>query len=64
MLQSTPGKLADPLVSSKKIEGVAEAKTKSLWKTLYDYSRSEKSTGSIIDGHIISNFSVEEKIKR
>jgi len=41
-----------------------EAKTESLWKTLYDYSRSEKSTGNEVDGQVINNyFSVIEKIK-
>jgi hypothetical protein len=41
-----------------------EAKTESLWKALYDYSRYEKSTGNEIDGQIINkHFSVIEKIK-
>lgn len=41
-----------------------EAKTESLWKALYDYSRSEKSTGHELDGQVINNyFSVIEKIK-
>ena len=41
-----------------------EAKTESLWKALYDYSRSEKSTGNEIDGQVINDyFSVLEKIK-
>ncbi len=41
-----------------------EAKTESLWKALYDYSRSEKSTGYETDDQIINNyFSVIEKIK-
>jgi hypothetical protein len=41
-----------------------EAKTESLWKALYDYSRSEKSTGNEIDGQVINTyFSVIEKIK-
>ena len=41
-----------------------EAKTESLWKALYDYSRSEKSTGNETDGQIINKyFSVTEKIK-
>ena len=41
-----------------------EAKTESLWKALYDYSRYEKSTGNIIDGQIINDyFSVIEKNK-
>ena len=41
-----------------------EAKTESLWKALYDYSRSEKSTGNETDGQVINKyFSVTEKIK-
>jgi hypothetical protein len=41
-----------------------EAKTESLWKALYDYSRSEKSTGNETDGQVINKyFSVMEKIK-
>lgn len=41
-----------------------EAKTESLWKALYDYSRSEKSTGNLRDGQVINNyFSVIEKNK-
>ncbi|MEC7596125.1 MAG: DUF3108 domain-containing protein [Pseudomonadota bacterium] len=41
-----------------------EAKTESLWKALYDFSRSEKSTGNVIDGEVINNyFRVIEKIK-
>jgi len=41
-----------------------EAKTESLWKALYDYSRSEKSTGNEVDGQVINKyFSVIEKIK-
>ena len=41
-----------------------EAKTESLWKALYDFSRSEKSTGHEVDGQVINNyFSVIEKIK-
>ena len=41
-----------------------QAKTESLWKALYDYSRSEKSTGNEVDGQVINNyFSVIEKIK-
>jgi len=39
-----------------------EAKTESLWKALYDYSRSEKSTGNETDGQIINKyFSVTDK---
>ena len=41
-----------------------QAKTESLWKALYDFSRSEKSTGNEVDGQVINNyFSVIEKIK-
>ena len=41
-----------------------EAKTESLWKALYDYSRSEKSTGNETDGQVINKyFSVIEKLK-
>jgi len=41
-----------------------EAKTESLWKALYDYSRSEKSLGNEIDGQVINTyFSVIEKVK-
>ncbi len=41
-----------------------EARTASLWKALYDYSRSEKSIGNEIDGQVINTyFSVIEKIK-
>ena len=43
---------------------ITEAKTESLWKALYDYSRYEKSTGNEIDGQVINkHFSVNEKIK-
>ncbi len=43
---------------------ITEAKTESLWKALYDYSRSEKSTGNETDGQVINNyFKVIEKIK-
>jgi hypothetical protein len=43
---------------------ITEAKTESLWKALYDYSRYEKSTGNEIDGQVINkHFSVKEKIK-
>ena len=43
---------------------ITQAKTESLWKALYDYSRSEKSTGNEVDGQVINNyFSVVEKIK-
>jgi len=51
-------------IRNDQFEFTTEAKTESLWKALYDYFRSEKSIGNIIDGHIIiSNFSVIEKIK-
>ena len=41
-----------------------EAKTASLLKAIYDYSRSEQSIGEVIDGEIISNhISVVERIK-
>ena len=41
-----------------------QAKTESLWKALYDYSRYEKSSGNETDGQVINNyFSVIEKIK-
>jgi len=41
-----------------------EAKTESLWKALYDFSRSEKSVGNKINNLIINNFfSVTEKIR-
>ena len=40
------------------------AKTESLWKALYNYSRTEKSLGNEVDGQIINNyFSYIEKIK-
>ncbi len=43
---------------------ITEAKTESLWKALYDYSRYEKSTGNEIDGQVINkHFIVNEKIK-
>jgi hypothetical protein len=41
-----------------------DARTESIWKAIYDYSRSEKSTGNETDGQIINNyFSVIEKNK-
>ncbi len=51
-------------VNEDKFIYTTEAKTESLWKALYDYSRSEKSTGNEIDGQVINDyFSVIEKIK-
>jgi len=51
-------------VNSDKFEFKTEAKTESLWKALYDYTRSETSIGNEIDGEIINTyFSVMEKIK-
>ena len=51
-------------INNNQFEFTTEAETESLWKTLYDYSRSEKSLGSEIDGQIINTyFSVLEKIK-
>jgi len=51
-------------VNNDQFEFTTDAKTASLWKALYDFSRSEKSIGNEIDGQIINTyFSVEEKIK-
>ena len=51
-------------VNDNQFEFTTEARTESLWKALYDYSRSEKSIGNEIDGQIINTyFSVIEKIK-
>ena len=51
-------------VNNNQFEFTTEARTASLWKALYDYSRSEKSIGNEIDGQIINTyFSVIEKIK-
>jgi len=51
-------------INNNQFEFTTEAKTGSLWKALYDYSRSENSIGNEIDGQIISTyFSVIEKIK-
>ena len=51
-------------VNNNKFEFTTVAKTESMWKALYDYSRSEKSIGNEIDGQIINTyFSVIEKIK-
>ena len=51
-------------VNNDQFEFTTDAKTASVWKALYDFSRSEKSIGNEIDGQIINTyFSVEEKIK-
>ena len=51
-------------VNNDQFEFTTDAKTASLWKALYDFSRSEKSIGIEIDGQIINTyFSVIEKIK-
>ena len=51
-------------INGNQFEFTTEARTASLWKALYDYSRSEKSIGNEIDGQIINTyFSVIEKIK-
>ena len=51
-------------INGNQFEFTTEARTASLWKALYDYSRSEKSIGNEIDGQIINTyFSVLEKIK-
>ena len=51
-------------VNEEQFVFTTQAKTESLWKALYDYSRSEKSTGNEVDGQVINNyFSVIEKIK-
>jgi len=51
-------------INNNQFEFTTEARTGSLWKALYDYSRSEKSIGHEIDGQIINTyFSVIEKIK-
>ena len=51
-------------VNNDQFEFTTAAKTASLWKALYDFSRSEKSIGNEIDGQIINTyFSVIEKIK-
>jgi len=51
-------------INDNQFEFTTEARTSSLWKALYDYSRSEKSIGNEIDGQIINTyFSVIEKIK-
>jgi len=51
-------------INDNQFEFTTEARTESLRKALYDYSRSEKSIGNEIDGQIINTyFSVIEKIK-
>ena len=51
-------------INDNQFEFTTEASTASVWKALYDYSRSEKSIGNEIDGQIINTyFSVIEKIK-
>jgi len=51
-------------VNNNEFEFTIAAKTESLWKSLYDYSRNEKSMGNEIDGQIINTyFSVIEKVK-
>ena len=51
-------------VNNNQFEFTTDAKTESLWKALYDYSRIEKSMGNEVDGQIINTyFSVTEKIK-
>ena len=51
-------------VNNNQFEFTTVAKTESLWKALYNYSRTEKSLGNEVDGQIINNyFSVIEKIK-
>jgi len=47
-----------------KFEFTTEASTETIWKALYDYSRSEKSLGNEVDGQVINTyFRVIEKIK-
>jgi|TARA_B110000263_G_scaffold242410_1_gene247850 hypothetical protein len=51
-------------VNNNQFEFTTEAKTESLWKALYNYSRTERSLGNEVDGQIINNyFSVIERIK-
>jgi len=51
-------------VNNNKFKFTTDARTGSLWKTLYDYSRFETSMGNETDGQIINTyFSVVEKIK-
>jgi len=51
-------------VNDNQFEFTTQASTASVWKALYDFSRSEKSIGNEIDGQIINTyFSVVEKMK-
>ena len=51
-------------VNNDQFEFTTDAKTASVWKALYDFSRSEKSIGNETDGQIINTyFSVIEKNK-
>ena len=51
-------------INNNQFKFTTEASTESVWKTKYDYSRSEKSIGNEIDGQIVNNyFSVIEKVK-
>ena len=51
-------------INNNQFEFRTEAKTESVWKALYDYSRSEKSVGNEVDGQIINTyFSVIENVK-
>jgi len=51
-------------INDNQFEFTTEASTASVWKALYDYSRTERSIGNEIDGQIINtSFSVIEKIK-
>ena len=51
-------------VNDNQFEFTTQASTASVWKALYDFSRSEKSIGNEIDGQIINSyFSVVEKMK-
>ena len=56
--------ILDLQINNSQFTFTTEAKTESLWKALYDYSRSEKSLGNEIDGQVINTyFSVIEKVK-
>ena len=51
-------------VDNNQFEYTTDAKTESVWKALYDFTRMEKSVGNEVDGQIINtNFSVIEKNK-
>ena len=51
-------------INDDKFIFTTEAKTESLWKAIYDYTRYEKSTGNLRDGQVINDyFSVIEKNK-